>query len=389
MKAIVLSGGGSKGSYQVGVWKALRQLHIKYDIITGTSVGALNGALMTQNNYRKAQKIWKQINLKVLFGEDAIDSNKNIDIYKMYSKHFIKNKGMDVEKLESIIAKELDIKKFYRSKINYGLVTYNLSKKQAEELEKKDIKEDQLVDYLMASATCYPAFKKKDIEGLKYIDGGYYDNLPINLAISMGATEIIAVDLRSIGLKRITKKKVKITTIKPNNKLTNFLNFYEEGNKRNIKFGYNDTMKVFNKLEGNQYTFKKGTIKKNEILHKDTYEYIIKKILNSKKLTAEFKRLLKITSSNNSKIMEEFFLQIMERTGKMFDLDETIIYSYKKFNKEIIKRINITKNKKNKLVALKLLQELKNENYKELRKAALIHPIELIKAVYIYTIYEV
>lgn len=36
----------------------------------------------------------------------------------------------------------------------------------------------------------------------------------------------------------------------------------------------------------------------------------------------------------------------MERTGKMFDLDETIIYSYKKFNKEIIKRINITKNKK-------------------------------------------
>ena len=45
MKALVLSGGGAKGSYQLGVWKALRELNIKFDIITGTSVGALNGAL--------------------------------------------------------------------------------------------------------------------------------------------------------------------------------------------------------------------------------------------------------------------------------------------------------------------------------------------------------
>ena len=58
MKAIVLSGGGAKGSYQIGVWKALRELNIKYDIITGTSSGALNGALMTQNSYHKARKLW-------------------------------------------------------------------------------------------------------------------------------------------------------------------------------------------------------------------------------------------------------------------------------------------------------------------------------------------
>ena len=60
MKAFVLSGGGSKGSYQIGVWKALRKMHIKFDIVTGTSVGALNGALITQNTYHKAVKIWKR-----------------------------------------------------------------------------------------------------------------------------------------------------------------------------------------------------------------------------------------------------------------------------------------------------------------------------------------
>ena len=39
-RAIVLSGGGSKGAYQIGVWKALKKMHIDYDIVTGTSVGA-------------------------------------------------------------------------------------------------------------------------------------------------------------------------------------------------------------------------------------------------------------------------------------------------------------------------------------------------------------
>ena len=53
MRAIVLSGGGSKGAYEIGVWKALRKLHIKYDIVTGTSVGALNAALMTQKTYHQ------------------------------------------------------------------------------------------------------------------------------------------------------------------------------------------------------------------------------------------------------------------------------------------------------------------------------------------------
>ena len=263
MRALVLSGGGSKGSYQIGVWKALKKLHIKFDIVTGTSVGALNGALITQGNFYKALRLWQRINLKVLFGEDAIESNKTIDIYKMYGKNFVKNGGMDVKEIENIIESSINKNKFYKSKINYGLVTYNLSKNKAIEITKKDIQKEKLVDYLMASATCYPAFKMKDIEGLKYIDGGIYDNLPINLALTMGADEIIAVDLRAPGIKKSPKRRIPTTTIIPNNKLTNFLNFYEEGNLKNIKFGYNDTMKVFNKLEGTEFTFKKSHLLKN------------------------------------------------------------------------------------------------------------------------------
>ena len=268
MKALVLSGGGSKGSYQLGVWKALKKLNIKIDIVTGTSVGALNGALITQKSYKKAKKIWNNLNMKVLFGED-IDNKK--DIIKMYGKQ-IRNGGMDITKLEKMISDTLNKKKLYKSKINYGLVTVNLTNLKAEELEKKDIEKDKLDDYLIASASCYPAFKQKDIEGMKYIDGGYYDNLPINLAIKMGATEIICVDLRAPGLKKDRKNKnIPIITITPNNKLSNFLDFSNSVVKRNISYGYNDTMKVFNKLEGRKYTFKKNSLKRNSKENKELY----------------------------------------------------------------------------------------------------------------------
>ena len=227
MKALVLSGGGSKGSYQLGVWKALKKLNIKFDIITGTSSGALNGALMTQKSYRKAKKIWNKLNMKVIFGEDVEATTKK-DIIKMYGKQIVKG-GMDVSKLEELIHKTINVKKFYKSKINFGLVTLNLTNHKAEELEKKDINQDKMADYLIASASCFPAFKRKDIEGIKYVDGGYHDNLPINLAIKMGATEIICVDLRAPGRKKeIKNKNIPIITITPNNKLSNFLDFNTE-----------------------------------------------------------------------------------------------------------------------------------------------------------------
>ena len=50
--AIVLAGGGSRGAYQIGVWKALREMGIEYHIVTGASVGALNGAMMVQGGLR-------------------------------------------------------------------------------------------------------------------------------------------------------------------------------------------------------------------------------------------------------------------------------------------------------------------------------------------------
>lgn len=387
MKAIVLSGGGSKGSYEIGVWKALRILNIKYDIVTGTSVGALNGLLMTQKTYYKALKIWKNINLKTLFGENAIESNNNKEVLNMYKDNFLKNGGMDYKNLENLISKSINYKKFYKSNINYGLVTYNLTNLKPLQIEKNNIPKEKLKDYVMASAACFPAFKQKTIDNKKYIDGGVYDNLPISFAINLGADEIIAIDLNAPGRKKLINKNIKITTIKPNNKLSNFLNFNKKESIKNIKYGYNDTMKIYNKLEGNKYTFKKNTIKKC-INNKDIMYKLLKETINNEILIDNIKKTLKITNNFNEEEIKKLTIYIIESLGKTYKLDDTKIYSYKKYNK-LLKTKFINSNNTNKQKIIKnMYNKLVEKNYNDLKKDIIIHPIEYLKALYLFIIIE-
>ena len=103
MRAIVLSGGGAKGAYQIGVWKALRKLNIHYDIVTGTSVGALNGAFMVQRDYLHALWMWYHINFDMITAEKIDVNYKTFSglkkIIKLYAKGVLDG-GIDVTKLE-------------------------------------------------------------------------------------------------------------------------------------------------------------------------------------------------------------------------------------------------------------------------------------------------
>ncbi|MEG0692572.1 MAG: patatin-like phospholipase family protein, partial [Oscillospiraceae bacterium] len=68
--ALVLAGGGARGSYQIGVWQALRDLSINIDIVTGTSVGALNAALVTMDDFDNAVEVWKNMKTTMIFDVD-------------------------------------------------------------------------------------------------------------------------------------------------------------------------------------------------------------------------------------------------------------------------------------------------------------------------------
>ena len=386
MKAIVLSGGGSKGSYQIGVWKALRKLHIKYDIVTGTSVGALNGAMMVQNKYHKAVDLWNHISMSRLFGENVNTSN-DIDLYKVYAKKFIEENGIDPSGLKVIINESANINKIYKSKTKFGLVTFNLTDMKPEILTREDIPKDKFNDYLLASCSCYPAFKPNEIDNKKYVDGGYYDNLPINLAIDLGATEAIVIDLTAPGVKRLPKEKIPTIKIKPNNELSNFLDFDQKEVKRNIKYGYNDTMKVFKKYIGKKYTFTNNTINKLKTNYKDTFLYLFNEIINTKSSLEAIKETLKLENLDDDmdRVLDKLILRSMENLGKNYYIDDTRIYTLKSFNKELLSHFK--KSDKN-IKEQEIYNLLKKHEYKKIKPLALKNPIHFISVLYVYTIME-
>ena len=328
--AIVLSGGGSRGAYQIGVWKALRKLKIHYDIVTGTSVGALNGLMMVQKNYKVAKRLWTNIDYKTIFNGEV----KKIDnsIYLTYIKHFFKGGGMDITNLEMILDKVYNENKFYKSKIDFGIVVYNLTKKKEELLTKSSINPDNIKDFIIASASCYPAFKTKKIKGSEYIDGGYYDNLPINLAVKLGADKIIAVDLKAPGIKQKRKdKNIELTTIYPHNDIGSFLKFDKDVAYKSINYGYNDTMKTFDRLIGEHYTF-----------HKFCYQTIINKLTDDYACIVD--NILEKHPSLKNNLMPKNFQDIIEYAGNIFGIDDDKIYYINHYNKLLRKKIKETTN---------------------------------------------
>ena len=61
MFGLVLEGGGAKGAYQIGAWKALKELGIDIKGVAGTSVDALNGAMIVQDDFEKAYEVWHDV----------------------------------------------------------------------------------------------------------------------------------------------------------------------------------------------------------------------------------------------------------------------------------------------------------------------------------------
>lgn len=412
MRAIVLSGGGAKGAYEIGVWKALRKLHISYDIVTGTSVGALNGALMIQNTYFKAYRLWNHMDFQLLFQEKDVEDLKSSDhqllsLAKMYGKNIL-NGGMDVSKLETLIHKYLNPQRIMKSKKEFAIITVNSKTLKPMVVNKRDIRADKLCDYLMASASCYPVFQKKIVDQIPLIDGGLYDNMPINLAIELGATEIIAVDLNAVGIVRTVKdKSIPITYIKPRNKIGSFLVFDQTQAQRAICFGYNDTMKVFQKLDGKKFTFKKNHIKKTEEKIEHSLKENIKELFSFTE-NATILDILKANTIYKNFLLEEkrtngsFLANILDHLGKTFACDEAKIYTIHQFHREI--RNKLEKTPKHSLSALKKLKKppkseiikifytqlaersWTNQKKKELCNHALLFPKEYLAAIYLYTI---
>lgn len=266
--ALVLAGGGTKGAYQIGALKALKELGVEIEAISGASIGAINGAIIAQGDLDKLEDLYNHIKLEdilELSDKNKIKSNEDIfsakNMYKIM-REVIKEKGISNIALRKTLDKYLDVDKLYNSKIDFGLVTFDMENKNGIELYKSDIKKNEMIDYLLASAA-FPIFKPQEIKDTKYLDGGISDNMPISLLLKKGYDNIIVIDISGMGrIKRTIYKGGTFKVIKPTEDLGSTFDFDHNNISKNIKLGYLDTMKAFHKLVGNDYYFNREEFNK-------------------------------------------------------------------------------------------------------------------------------
>lgn len=264
MLGIVLEGGGAKGAFQIGAWKALKELGIQFDGVAGTSVGALNGAFFMQDDLEMAYDMWYNMApSKVVAGDDRLIEKiikmdlESKDFHKVMAglKKMMGQKGLDISPLRRLIETHLKEEVIRNSPKTFGFVTVSLTDFKPTQIYKEDIPKGQLGEYLIASANL-PVFQIDRIDGKLYIDGGFYDNLPINLLTAKGFDEIITIELNGLGFKQKVqdkKNELKITTIKPSGYLGSTLEFLPETARRNLLMGYFDTMKLYKQWIGQNY----------------------------------------------------------------------------------------------------------------------------------------
>jgi len=251
--ALVFGGGGSRGAYEIGAWQALRELGIPINIVTGTSVGAINGALVAQDAFDLAVSLWREIDTSAVFD--------------MEIKSILANSGIESGKLKTLLSQYIDEAAIRQSSVEFGLVTAELPSMTTRPITKENIPDGMLVDYLLASSTLFPAMKSYEINSLKYVDGGFTDNLPIGLALDLGATHIIAVDLEAVGVVRKNRMNDAdfLRIIQCPWDLGNFLIFDRVNSRKIMRLGYLDTLKAFQIYDGRYFCFSKGEIEKRSL----------------------------------------------------------------------------------------------------------------------------
>lgn len=259
---LVLEGGGAKGSYEIGACKALEEMDIKITAVAGTSVGALNGAMVAQHEIDKAYQLWYDMHYSKVINIDSKRLKKlarleirpdDIRYFLRILKEIIAEGGIDVSPLQQLIKKHVNEEKLRKSKIAFGMVTVSFTDRKALELFVEDIPEGQIADYLFASAN-FPLFRSAKIEDKIYSDGGIYDNLPIRMLIDRGYKSLITIQVGGWGRKRkVNLDNLHVINIEAQENLGGPLSFNTERARYNLKLGYFDAYRVLKSLKGQHY----------------------------------------------------------------------------------------------------------------------------------------
>ena len=261
--ALALEGGGAKGAYQIGAWKALRQAGIRVAAVAGSSVGSLNGALIAMGDLEKAENLWKNIRYSQIMDVDdeamhelmsGQFSLSSLGSLLSQAAKVIRGGGFDITPLQNLIRETVPEEAVRASETELYIVTYSLTDKKELELCARDLPDGELANMLMASAY-FPAFRSEKLGGKRYTDGGVADVLPLHVLVENGYKNIIAIRLFGPGIERNVRipRNTDVITIEPKAELGGTLEFEAEQSEQNMRAGYYDAMRVLYGLRGKKY----------------------------------------------------------------------------------------------------------------------------------------
>ena len=274
---LVLAGGGGLGAYQIGVWKALRETDLDMYItsVAGTSVGGLNAALFVQNDFEKAENIWKNISTKQIlsyngrwFSRDGMEEiiDKNLDMRYFDEKNdrniscWLTCRRVDKEgknfkgELDEKCTLPNGEKVIWKHVVN-NIEYINLQYIPTESQEKKDEKRKK---YLLGTSAMPIIYPQEEIDGSWYADGGTHiyggDNIPVKPLYEIDKCEIIlVVYLRNTPINRKDFPNATLFEFFPRNDLParDMLNFTSDNARKLIKCGYEDYIELCEDIRDN------------------------------------------------------------------------------------------------------------------------------------------
>ena len=262
---IVLEGGGARGAYQVGVWRALKEAGVKIRGISGTSVGALNGVMICMDDLEGAERIWESMSYSRVLNidEKLIAGLKNLGTRSLdfsdvaaEMKKIVSGRGLDITPLKVLIREMADEERVRRSPRDFFATSFCVTDRKEVNFDVKKVPRGMIGDVLLASSY-FPGFRNEKIDGKTYMDGGSVNNVPINVLADRGYKDIIVVRIFGIGVDREKlfelPKDVKLYRVAPRKNLGGILEFDCERTKRNMKLGYYDGLRMIYGLEGRKY----------------------------------------------------------------------------------------------------------------------------------------
>ncbi|MBO0455201.1 patatin-like phospholipase family protein [Enterococcus hulanensis] len=338
---LVLGGGGARGAYQIGVWKALLEKDIQFEVITGTSVGGLNGALIAQGDYNQALALWEEIEtdkvLDITFKEvEELDFSAQVDQLRTFIRTSLQQRGVSSEPLRRLLEERLEAQKIHAG-CPFYVVTTKVPVFQEIVVPIHKCPEEDIIDWLLASSAFFPMMAMAKIKGELYVDGGYRNNLPVDVALQTPITELIVVDVHGPGFDkkyRLPDETAELVLASPWS-LGDLLLFQSDRSSENIDLGYLETKRAFGELQGYRYFFSRRA--DFEVITKAFFRYLQNKLaVDMKALYPELQKFFR-----QSVPIEMLSLAFLEFFAYWVNVSPVKVFTPEEFIETILKQFEM------------------------------------------------